>query len=357
MKRVLSYVLVGLVVLGVLAYLFRRPLTMAVVRTVAGRNMQASLVEQLPDGLHVALCGAGSPLADPQRSGPCVAVVAGTKLYVIDSGSGASRNLTRMRFPQGRIDAVLLTHFHSDHIDGLGELLLQSWVNGTRKTPTPVIGPSGVEEIVEGFGRAYRRDAAYRVAHHGEDIVPPGGSGGLAKPFALPGPGESVEVVKDGDLAIIAFAVDHAPVEPAVGYRFDYKDRSVTISGDTRKSKNLEKFAQGTDLLVHEALSPELVGGLTEAAKSAGRDNLVKITADILDYHTSPREAAQVAHGAGAGALLLYHIVPPLLVPTMHGIFLEGVADAYDGPVTIGTDGTLVHLPAGAETIEVEELL
>ena len=91
MKRVLSYVLVGLVVLGVLAYLFRRPLTMAVVRTVAGRNMQASLVEQLPDGLHVALCGAGSPLADPQRSGPCVAVVAGTKLYVIDSGSGASR--------------------------------------------------------------------------------------------------------------------------------------------------------------------------------------------------------------------------------------------------------------------------
>jgi ribonuclease Z len=108
---------------------------------------------------------------------------------------------------------------------------------------------------------------------------------------------------------------------------------------------------------VHEALAPQLVEVITRGATAAGRPNLAQITVDILDYHTSPVEAAEVARDAGVGHLLYNHIVPPLLLRPMQGLFLEGVAEVYDGPVTIGRDGTLVVLEAGSDAIAVEERL
>jgi len=357
MKRFLLGLVLVLALVLIVAYAFQGPITLRLMDRVVAQRLNANLVDELPDGLHVALCGAGSPLPDPDRSGPCTAVIAGDDLYIVDSGSGSSRVLSQMQIPQGAIDAILLTHFHSDHIDGLGDTILQAWVNGSRTEPMPLIGPEGVQEIAKGLNGAYRQDQLYRTAHHGEEIVPPSGFGAVGQPFAQPEAGEAVVILDDDDLTITAFRVDHEPVDPAVGYRFDYKDRSVVLSGDTKKSANLEQFAQGTDLLVHEALSRELVGVMTEGARKAGRANLVKITTDILDYHASPVEAAQSASAAGAQHLLFYHIVPPLLLAPMEEIFVEGVSDAYDGPFTVGRDGTLVSLPAGSEEIRVEELL
>ena len=160
-----------------------------------------------------------------------------------------------------------------------------------------------------------------------------------------------------GGLQITAFRVDHSPVRPAVGYRFDYKGRSLVVSGDTVKSPNVEKFAEGVDLLVHEALAPHLTARITRAAERAGRERIAKITLDIVDYHTSPVEAAEIARDAGVGFLLYTHIVPPLLLAPMEEIFLEGVDETFSGGVAIGRDGTLVRLDAGTETIVVEELL
>ena len=259
--------------------------------------------------------------------------------------------------PKGQIEAVFLTHFHSDHIDGLGELMMQRWVNGTHTTPLPVYGPAGTEKIVAGFNLAYQQDAVYRVAHHGAATVPPGGEGGKAEVFGRISP-LAMEVVyaKGDDLTVEAFNVEHSPIEPAIGYKVTYKDRSIVISGDTIKSAMVQKASQGVDVLIHEALSHELVMVLSDAAAEAGRDNLVKITKDILDYHTSPVEAAEVAQAAGVGMLLFSHIVPPLPVAPLKGIFLRGVSDAYDGPVVIGEDGTFVSLPAGSDVIETGNL-
>jgi ribonuclease Z len=111
------------------------------------------------------------------------------------------------------------------------------------------------------------------------------------------------------------------------------------------------------DLLVHEALAPHLVALLTEGAEAAGRHRLAKITRDILDYHATPVQAAEVARDSGVGHLLYNHIVPPLLLPPLEELFLEGVEEVYDGPVTIGRDGTLVRLDAGSDAIQVLELL
>jgi len=357
MKRALLTVAGAVLLLLVLAFAFRVPLTLQIMERRVAANMATDSLADLPDGLHVVLCGAGSPLPDPQRSGPCVAVIAGQQIVVVDAGSGGSRNLSFMRLPQGRIEAIFLTHFHSDHIDGLGELLLQRWVGGARTSPTPLYGPPGVEDVAAGFNLAYRQDHEYRVAHHGEKTVPSKGAGAEARPFVLPTGGIGSVVYDEGGLEVTAFEVDHAPVSPAVGYRFDYKGRSVVISGDTVESENLERQAKGVDLLVHEALSPELVGVLTEGARSAGRENLVKITSDILDYHASPVAAAEIARDASVDHLLYYHIVPPLLLPPMEEIFLEGVTEVYEGPVTVGKDGTAILLPAGGDEIEVRQLL
>jgi len=357
MKRILLGLFGALIALLLIAYFFRTTISLLVMERVVATNLSSDWVSELPDGLHVVLCGAGSPLPDPKRSGPCAAVIAGQQVFVVDAGSGASRRLSDLRFPQGRIDAILLTHFHSDHIDGLGELLMQRWVNRGAREPVPIHGPTGVEEVVDGVNRAYRLDSAYRVAHHGEAIVPPSGAGGAAHPFPAPAEGRGEVVIDEGGLKVTAFRVEHTPVDPAVGYRFDYGARSLVLSGDTIKSDNLQRFAEGVDLLVHEALAPHLVAVLTRRAEAAGREDIAKITRDILTYHASPVDAAEVARDAGVGFLLYYHIVPPLPLAPLESAFLEGVDAVYDGPLAVGRDGTTVHLPVGSDAIDVEQRL
>jgi ribonuclease Z len=355
--RLLTGIALLLVVAGVLAYTFRGPLALRLMERVVARNLASNLLDELPPGLHVGLCGAGSPLPDAERSGPCVAVVAGRRLFVVDSGSGASRNLSRMRLPPARTEAIFLTHFHSDHIDGLGELLMQRWAGGGHASPAPVHGPDGVGRVVAGFNEAYAQDFTYRVAHHGADVVRPSGAGGVAVPFTAPADGEGRVVFEADGLVVTAFRVDHTPVDPAVGYRFDYGGRSVLISGDTAKSANLARFAKGVDLLVHEALSPRLVDVLTRGAAAAGSANIEKITVDIVDYHATPVDAAEIARDAGAGHLLLYHIVPPLPVAPLAVVFLDGVDAVYDGPVTVGRDGVFFSMPKDSRDIECRDLL
>jgi ribonuclease Z len=356
MKRALLGLLALILLVVAIGWAFRMTLTKRSLPKFVEAAQRTNLLLELPDGLHVALCGAGSPLPDPNRSGPCTAVIAGEQLFIVDTGSASTRNLGRLRIPVGEIDGILLTHFHSDHIDGLGELLLQRWVNGGHTSPTPVYGPDGVEQVVSGFNLAYLQDQRYRVAHHGGEIVPPSGAGAAALRFATPRAGEGVVVLEKDGLRITAFQVAHPPIEPAVGYRFDYAGRSVLLSGDTNKSANLREFASGVDLLVHEALAPQLVVLITEGLAAAGRDDIAQITTDILSYHATPVEAAAVARDSGADFLLYYHVVPPLLLGPMEDIFLEGVRDVYDGPVAVGRDGTLVSLPANSDAIEIEEL-
>ncbi|HMP62074.1 MAG TPA: MBL fold metallo-hydrolase, partial [Phenylobacterium sp.] len=108
-----------------LAYVQRGAIVLALMDRAMARNMAAVAFADLPDGLHVVLCGAGSPMPDPTRAGPCTAVIAGQRLFIVDVGAGATRNLTLMGLPPARAEALLLTHFHSDHMDGLGELMLQ----------------------------------------------------------------------------------------------------------------------------------------------------------------------------------------------------------------------------------------
>ena len=349
MKKV-GIALLGLVLVAAVLYSVRAPLGTALAGRAMERAMSTDTIGALPDGLHVVLCGAGGPLPDPARSGPCVAVIAGDQLFVVDAGTGGARNLGPLGYPVGRINAVFLTHFHSDHIDGLGELATLRWVNLANTKPLPVHGPEGVADVVAGFDSAYSRDMLYRHEHHGDTVAPLAGSGMNAIAHAQPADGVAPIIYNEGDLSVQMIRVKHSPVDPAVAYLFTYKDRSVLVSGDTSKSANLQNFARGVDLLVHEGLSPVLVGEMNKAAIRAGNTALAKITVDIPEYHTTPVEAAEIARDADVGHLLYYHIVPPTPLPGLSAAWLTGVDDVFTR-YTLGEDGTSFSLPAGSNEI------
>ncbi|HAN29739.1 MAG TPA: ribonuclease Z, partial [Haliea salexigens] len=136
----------------------------------------------------------------PNASGPCVAVIAGESLYVVDAGTDGVRNLNRMGYQVGNIQAVFLTHFHSDHIDGLGEMGTVRWAGGDNNSPLPVYGPEGVERVVAGFNMAYAQDFSYRHAHHGDAVAPLRGAGLNALPFAQPAEGKLTTVLETDNL-------------------------------------------------------------------------------------------------------------------------------------------------------------
>ncbi len=283
--------------------------------------------------LSVLLCGTGSPLPDKTRGGPCTLVAAGSHLFLIDAGIDSARNLLLWHVPLERIDAILLTHFHSDHIGELGEMRLQTWVAGRRK-PLTVIGPPGVEQVVAGFNQAYALDSGYRTAHHGADFLPPDAASLV--PVAIQVSEDSTAPVLERDgLKITAIRVRHNPANPAYGYRFDFHGRSIVVSGDTAPSQNLARAAMHADVLVHEALSPELVGILHDAAVAGGRLRAAKILHDIPDYHTSPVDAARIANQAQVHLLVFTHLLPPLPNAIAERAFLRGVSDVRSEGVLV----------------------
>jgi len=349
-------ILIGLAGLAVLAFLgfnlFKTQIATRAFDRAIDQNAGVDRSAALPDGLHVYMCGTGSPMPDPARAGPCIGVLAGDKVFVFDVGAGGPRNLGAMGFPTARLQSVYLTHLHSDHIDGLGELLLNSWIGGSRSTPTPIIGPAGTQEVVSGFNAVYRIDSTYRVAHHGTGVANPDGFGGVATEIEMPlGPDGHLIVLDEEDLKITAIRVDHAPIEPAFGYRIDYKDRSISISGDTVYHAGFISASQGVDVMFHEALNRDMVAKIGAKLGERGAANGAKIFADILDYHTSPEEAARAAQEASAGQLVLYHIVPQLPVEMLEAVFVGGAKSEFDGPITVGQDGMIFSLPAGSEAI------
>lgn len=331
-------------------FVFQAKIGTALFKHAVDQNLDNDPIASLQDGLHIGLCGTGSPMPNPDRAGPCNIVIAGDQIYIVDIGEGGARNISMMGVNASEASGLLLTHFHSDHVDGLGPLMLNHWVRGASTSPLPVYGPEGVAAIVDGFNSAYATDDTYRTAHHGEAIAPTSGGGAEARPFEA-NEKDTVVLSRHG-LTVTAFSVDHDPVVPAVGYRFDYKGRSACISGDTAKSANLERACKGVDLLVHEALQPALVGEMEEAMKQRGQNSAAKIMFDIVDYHASPEDAAESAEIAGTQMLVLSHLVPPLPLSYLYPAFLGDAEERFSGPIIVGEDGTLFSMPADSDGIE-----
>lgn len=293
------------------------------------------------DGLRVFMCGTASPLPS-DRAQACVAIITDERIILVDAGIGSAGVFSAAALPAQNITTLLLTHFHSDHLGGIYDFNLNSWVAG-RRNPIRVLGPEGVERLVQGINVMYQNDRVYRVAHHGSDLLNPA-AGLLLAEKIVPG-----VIIDEGGLKVTAFLVSHEPVSTAYGYRFDYRGRSVVVSGDTVVVDTLVNASQGADLVLHDAISLPLVQGTAQAANAVGALRYAKILNDIQSYHANTDSLASLVEGGDFNMLALYHLVPPPQNFLMEKIFKRKLPD----DVIITEDGMMFELPLGSDVIEV----
>lgn len=307
-----------------------------------GTEAAAGAVRPLEDGLNVFVCGSAAPLPAPDRAQGCIAVLTPEHYFVVDAGSGSANNLGLERLPAERLDGVLLTHFHSDHIVDIPSINVVAWASGNPQS-LQVYGPVGVERVVAGFNTAFVHDRAYRSEHHGATFMPPE----LGVIEAVERPLESQ--LSLGALTITSFAVDHSPVAPAVGYRFDYKGRSVVITGDTIVTERLRAVAENADLLLSDGMSLPIVRALNKATAANGNDRLAKILVDIQSYHAPIADVAELAESAGVRMTGIYHLVPGPRNRIMENIFKR----EFSGNMRLTRDRMWFELPANSTAIKV----
>jgi ribonuclease Z len=273
----------------------------------------------------VTLLGTGTPIPLPGRFGPSTLIEAGDQTILIDAGRGATIRMSQLGIAIGKIDALLLTHFHSDHTVGIPDIWLTGWLSshfGARKGPFNVIGPTGSKILMHHLEAAYWRDIEIRMEDEKfarEDVAI------TVKEFN----GDGL-VYESGDLRVMAFTVDHGDaIKPAYGYRIDYQGRVAVISGDTRYNENVVRYAQGADLLIHEVAMalPELLG----------EPHIQR----IVNHHTSPQQAGLVFARTRPKLAAFTHLVmlasETVRAPSVEEL-IAATRETYAGPLEVGAD-------------------
>jgi ribonuclease Z len=273
----------------------------------------------------VTLLGTGTPIPRPDRFGPSALVEAGDEKLLIDAGRGATMRLYQLKIPMGRIDALLLTHYHSDHTVGIPDFWLTGWLSSfyaRRTAPLRVIGPVGAKSLMAALRDAYAADIKIRIE---DEKLPLQAIATSVEEFDQDG-----VVYEHNGVKVTAFEVDHGDaIKPAYGYRIDYDGRSAVISGDTRYNENVIKYGTGVDLLIHEVACarPELMQEI----------HIQRIVA----HHTTPLEAGLVFARTKPKLAAYTHLVllasdqvPALTVDDL----VTQTRQTYAGPLEIGED-------------------
>lgn len=298
---------------------------------ISTRAGAVSIILMLAQPMHaqslkVTLLGTGRPDPVIDRFGPATLVEAGNQTLLFDCGRGASQRLWQLRTPLSKVDALFLTHLHSDHTVGIPDLWLTGWLQtpyGRRKVPFHVAGPEGTKAMMSSLKKAYQWDI--RVRRDGEGLPAAGGEV-EARDIR-----QGVVYERDG-VKVTAFKVDHGGIlQPALGYRVDYGGKSVVISGDTRPNENLVGFARNADVVVHEvfAARPELLARSPDARRIAG-------------FHTSPEDAGKIFERIKPKLAVYTHIVllttDPAIPPPTLSELTSRTRTTYPGPLEIGED-------------------
>jgi ribonuclease Z len=325
----------------------RRKLSISLISVMLAVAADITIAQTPPPAsprMYAVLLGTGFPRPDAERAGPSTAIVIGEKVFLIDAGRGVTMRLAGANLAPQNIRAVFLTHLHSDHIDGLPDVFHITWQFG-RNTAFELYGPTGTQDLVDGMMKFYAADIHIR-----RDLTE-----------KLPAEGAKINlhtvhegvVYQDDDVRVTAFLVDHAPVEPAFGYRFDQIEKnftletgpevtmsdritaSIVISGDTHPNENLIRYAKNADVLIHEAYLPQI----TKPSDTASDDQIW-----FTRYHSTAAEAGEDAARANVKLLVLTHLIPHRS-GNADAEFQSEAAKSFRGPIIVGHDLARIDIP------------
>jgi ribonuclease Z len=308
-------------------------------------------------GMHVIMVGTGVPWFDPIRNPQCIAIIAGGKFMLFDVGDSATKTLDKLNLPINRVGPIFLTHYHSDHVNGLGHLISHTWAQG-RQTPIHVYGPDDVQDSVNGFAEAAKLDIDIRS--QGLGALNPALAVGVPHGFEYPEDGTPIEVFNENGIVVKAFKNDHYDVEISCGYRVEYAGRAVVISGDTVYTQSVIDNSTGADMLIHEAANMpmgERAACLAETVIPAPQGPyLASRIRAALAHHIDTLEVADVAAQAGVDRLVLTHIIPPIPEEFMgvdfEAVFMAGMDGIYTGPIDLVKDTDSFYLPPASDVID-----
>ncbi len=324
--------------------------------------------------LHVILCGTGTPAIQAQylRHPACLAIAGDKQLLLFDAGEGASQTLGELGIPLRQLNNVFITHWHSDHFGGLGQIMNTSWTMG-RAMPLNVYGPYGVKQVVNGLNQAYQLDGLYRT------ITNPHWN--INNAFMLPHlvntqtnqKSTVTPVYQKNNLQVSAFPVDHWPVVPALGYQVKFGNCKLVISGDTRIDPKLGIYYNGANVLVSEASShaaknnqdltkyiissphrPPIAKRHQQMSKfSALAPSLTTKKREKIIYHSDSWDLAKLAQVAQVDHLVLTHLGPPIQNSgAAQQAFIKGMNRYYHGSINVADDRDqfeLISTPSGCQ--------
>ncbi|MEM9146689.1 MAG: MBL fold metallo-hydrolase [Pseudomonadota bacterium] len=278
--------------------------------------------------MRITLLGTGCPVAHPRRGGAATLIETDGARVLVDCGSGVTQALVRAGCPGATLDALVVTHLHSDHLVDFYQLVISSWHQG-RTRPWTVHCPEPVIPVLEGMMAVWEGERALRIDWEARRSVD-----GLRPDVRPLAEGRALDL---GDVRLVPVLVDHQPIEPAFGFVVRHGNETAVLSGDTARCERLIAAGQGCDLLVHEVfLHREMTAG------SGTRSDLT--LARVAQYHTLSSEVGMVAAEMAARALALTHFVPPEFDADA---LLAEIKQSFAGPIIIGEDGMAFDLTAG----------
>ncbi len=346
MKKVLKNTILGVVaiIFSGSVYLYLNDFRPLVYR--ATENSVARMVasgEEDDDKFQLLFCGTGSPNRTLDRGQPCTALIANGKLFLFDAGEGAIGKLSEYGAPLGQLQGVFLTHLHSDHVSGVAEVLHNTWLYG-RDHGVEIIGPPGTEAMIKNFENAYSEDLHERIRVLGAENLNNETVFQAARDVAIEGTSATVVYNNEG-LTIRAFLVDHPDWPNAYGYRIEHRNKVIVISGDTRPSDGIARYAENADILIHEALNTEIFEYIGKQMKLQGgpmSEGRIKL---ISSVHTSTLDLAEMASKAGVRNLIITHLIPAIPANwAADNFFTSGMHDIYNGNIIIARDGLYIEV-------------
>ena len=341
MKKILRYILALVLIVFAFGWIaitfFPEKLVPFMLDQQLKRLTQSSDLLEDKNAITVFTVGTSSPLPG-ERAQTGTAVFVNGHFFMFDVGPGVVQKSENIQLPLDQLDAVFITHYHSDHFMDLPYLINRSWVLGRTKE-LQVYGPDGLDTLMQAVDQLLHIENQYRVDHHGAELMDISKAKGIPHEFKnVPG-GKEIVFQKDG-ITITAFDVNHEPIEPAVGYAIEYDGKKVVISGDTKKNELVLEMAKDADLLIHEVLLVSLLKQLSTKLEETGNGRNSKIIHDIQDYHTSPKDVAELAKAANVKKLILHHFAPAPDLQVIKNLYKKELS-GYDGPIHFANDGDM----------------